>query len=153
MLTTYDLNKISSKTFAARITFTHIKRKIGGFKLNPQGNKSAPIPHILNEHPRIVVKCSEFLLGLKRKNSPQELAKQVQGGPMILGDVLIHPTASIHPTAKVYFILPLHLFSSIPIQTPPSILFPVSFLFPIPIPYSPFYSQFLFPIPSSHFTS
>jgi len=51
----------------------------------------------------IVVKCSEELLHqLKEHNSP-ELAKNGDGktAPIIVGNVLIHPTATIHPTAKL----------------------------------------------------
>jgi len=47
----------------------------------------------------MVIKCSENLLSLLRKTN--ELSKHSASGPIIVGDVLIHPTAQIHPTAKL----------------------------------------------------
>jgi hypothetical protein len=41
------------------------------------------------------------LLAQLRRTNAAQLAKSVPGGPMIVGDVLIHPTAKVDPTAKV----------------------------------------------------
>jgi len=49
----------------------------------------------------MVIKCSENLLALLRKVSPQQLSKSSPSGPIIVGDVLIHSSAQIHPTAKL----------------------------------------------------
>eukprot|EP01118_Nematostelium_gracile_P000822 TRINITY_DN10820_c0_g1_i2.p1 TRINITY_DN10820_c0_g1~~TRINITY_DN10820_c0_g1_i2.p1 ORF type:complete len:427 (+),score=111.33 TRINITY_DN10820_c0_g1_i2:71-1282(+) len=49
----------------------------------------------------MVVPCSNFMLATLRKRSPEVLAKTEQGGPTIVGDVLIDPTAQVHPSAKL----------------------------------------------------
>ena len=32
---------------------------------------------------------------------PERLAKEKEGGPKIIGDVYIHPTATVHPSSVV----------------------------------------------------
>jgi len=51
----------------------------------------------------VVVKCSEDLLALVREQKPQLLAISGDGktSAIIVGNVLIDPTATIHPTAKL----------------------------------------------------
>ena len=51
----------------------------------------------------MVVPCSNFLLQHLRRTHPERLAKSGDGvnSPIIVGDVLIHPSAQIDPTAKV----------------------------------------------------
>eukprot|EP01099_Mayorella_cantabrigiensis_P000141 TRINITY_DN1061_c0_g1_i2.p1 TRINITY_DN1061_c0_g1~~TRINITY_DN1061_c0_g1_i2.p1 ORF type:complete len:423 (-),score=89.10 TRINITY_DN1061_c0_g1_i2:39-1307(-) len=44
---------------------------------------------------------NELLLKQYRRVSPDLLARSEKGGPQIIGDVIIHPSAQIHPTAKI----------------------------------------------------
>ena len=49
----------------------------------------------------MIVKTSELLLSLVRKDNPEQLSKNSTEGYKIVGDVLVHPTAKIDPTAKL----------------------------------------------------
>jgi len=51
----------------------------------------------------VVVKANEFTLALLRQKDPSKLAKSGDGktAPLIVGDVLIDPTAKVHPSAKL----------------------------------------------------
>lgn len=54
----------------------------------------------------MIIKCSELLLNLLKRNNPEQLAKSSKEGPTVLGNVLIHPTAKIDPSAKVNYYIP-----------------------------------------------
>lgn len=45
--------------------------------------------------------ANRHYLDLYRRQSPQRLAQNFEGGPNIIGDVYIHHTASVHPTATL----------------------------------------------------
>lgn len=51
----------------------------------------------------MVVPCAQHLLAHLKRTHPEQLAKTGDGktGPIIVGDVLIHPTAQIDPTSKI----------------------------------------------------
>jgi len=51
----------------------------------------------------MVVPCANFLLQHLRRTHPERLAKGGDGktAPIIVGDVLIHPSAQVDPTAKI----------------------------------------------------
>jgi len=51
----------------------------------------------------MLVKVSEELLNLMQQNEPSKLAKSGDGktAPIIIGNVLIDPSAKVHPTAKL----------------------------------------------------
>lgn len=49
----------------------------------------------------MIIKCSEYLLTLVRRSNPEQLLKYNAPGPLVVGDVLIHPTAKIDSSAKV----------------------------------------------------
>jgi len=51
----------------------------------------------------MVVPCANHLLAHLRRTQPSKLAKNGDGksSPIIVGDVLIHPTAQVDPTSKI----------------------------------------------------
>lgn len=51
----------------------------------------------------MVVPCADHLLAHLRRTHPEKLAKSGDGktAPIIVGDVLIHPTAQVDPTSKI----------------------------------------------------
>jgi len=51
----------------------------------------------------VVLKCSEELLQQLREQSPDQLARSGDGktAPIIIGNVLIHSSATVHPSAKI----------------------------------------------------
>ncbi|GJP80677.1 hypothetical protein CLOP_g10880 [Closterium sp. NIES-67] len=51
--------------------------------------------------PGLALRCSQLYLTYYRQTSPQLLAPSTPGGPAIIGDCFIHPSAKVHPTAKV----------------------------------------------------
>jgi mannose-1-phosphate guanylyltransferase len=53
----------------------------------------------------MIIKCSEHLLALLRRSNPEQLLKTTTGGPYIVGDVLVHPTAKIDPSAKATMVM------------------------------------------------
>lgn len=50
---------------------------------------------------RSALPANAMILEFFRRNEPGRLAKGVAGGPTIIGNVFIHPSAKVHPTAKV----------------------------------------------------
>lgn len=45
--------------------------------------------------------ANRHYLSLYKQNSPERLAKNVEGCCTIIGDVYIHPTATVNPSAVV----------------------------------------------------
>lgn len=51
--------------------------------------------------PGLMLKCSDLYLSQYRQTSPDMLASNRAGGPSIVGNVYLHPSAKVHPTAKL----------------------------------------------------
>eukprot|EP00475_Leptophrys_vorax_P008459 TRINITY_DN15490_c0_g3_i1.p1 TRINITY_DN15490_c0_g3~~TRINITY_DN15490_c0_g3_i1.p1 ORF type:complete len:392 (+),score=26.07 TRINITY_DN15490_c0_g3_i1:123-1298(+) len=51
--------------------------------------------------PGLALRCSQLYLTSYRQTAPQLLAASAAGGPTIVGDVYLHPSAKVHASAKL----------------------------------------------------
>ena len=53
------------------------------------------------KHAGSPIDCSAYVLEEWRESRPEKLAVSTPDGPQIVGNVIIHPTATVHPSARI----------------------------------------------------